>query len=73
MTDLRWQKSCSLSDRELRVNSNGATIRVASIPIPYIISYCIISYFTITKMLCLITNTIYSFIDMRGSRFRSNS
>jgi hypothetical protein len=48
MTDHQWQKSCSLSDRELRVNSNGGNDRVVSIPLLYIISYSIISYYTIS-------------------------
>jgi hypothetical protein len=45
MTEYRWPKSCSLSDRELRVNSNGDNDRVVSIPLLYIISYSVISYY----------------------------
>src|SRR5258708_5040097 len=45
MTHRQRQRSCSLSDREVRVGSSGGNVLdVASIPILYIISHFIISY-----------------------------
>ena len=48
MTDLQRQRSCSLSDCEMRIDSSGGNDHVASVPILYIISYSVISYYIIT-------------------------
>jgi hypothetical protein len=42
------QGSCSLSECAMRIGSSGGIDHVASVPTRYIISYSVISYYSIT-------------------------
>ena len=48
MTHLQRQRSCSLSDCAVRIDSSGDNDHVASVPTGYIISYSGISYYVIS-------------------------
>lgn len=63
MTDLQRQRSCSVSDGGVHIDSTGGNDHVASKSILYIISY----------MFCFGTSTVYSFTDIRISRLCSSS
>jgi hypothetical protein len=48
MTHMQRQRSCTLSDCTIRIDSNGGNVHVASASLLYIISYYINSYYIIS-------------------------